>query len=179
MSVLSLFRFHFEPSLQPKISMRNYLLALPLFAALTLIGPAGAAEKTKDHDHGHTHAKKEAGPNGGRLLTALEPHAEFLVLPDRRVQITFLDAQDKPVAPGNQIVVVTAGERSAPTKLTFALDGAVLRSNGPLPAGNDFPTVVQIKVNPAGRFVTEKFNLNLSVCPDCKHAEYACICAEH
>ena len=103
MNMLSRLRFHFEPSLQPEISMKTYLLALPLFAALTLIGPAGAAEKTKDHDHGHTHAKKEAGPNGGRLLTALEPHAEFFVLPDRRVQITFLDAQDKPVAPGSPL----------------------------------------------------------------------------
>ena len=96
-----------------------------------------------------------------------------------RVDLLGNPEKDKSVAPGNQIVVVTAGERSAPTKLTFAVDGAVLRSNGPLPAGNDFPTVVQIKVNPAGRFVTEKFNLNLSLCPDCKHAEYACICAEH
>ena len=27
----------------------------------------------------HSHEKKEAGPNGGRLLTSINPHAEFLV----------------------------------------------------------------------------------------------------
>jgi hypothetical protein len=38
--------------------------------------------------------------------------------------------------------------------------------------------VVQIKVTPDAKTVTEKFNLNLEKCPTCKYQEYACTC-EH
>ena len=46
---------------------------------------------SKGHDHGegenehgdHDHDTVEAGPNGGRILTSVEPHAEFLVTEDR------------------------------------------------------------------------------------------------
>ena len=55
----------------------------------------------------------------------------------------------------------------------------MLISDKAVPEGNDLPTVVQIREKEGAKAVTEKFNLNLSVCPDCKHAEYACICAEH
>jgi hypothetical protein len=65
--------------------MKLKLIALPLLAALAFALSAPAA----DHDHD----KKEAGPNGGRLLTALDPHAEFFVTADRKVQITFLDEE--------------------------------------------------------------------------------------
>ncbi|MBL9206497.1 MAG: hypothetical protein JNN01_15505 [Opitutaceae bacterium] len=161
--------------------MKMKLLALPLLAALALTVPVSAAEKTKDHDHdhGHSHAKKEVGPNGGRLLTAIEPHVEFFVTADRKVQITFLDASDRPVAPTSQVVTVTTGQRSAPTKLSFAKSGGVLLSDIALPAGNELPTVVQIRLAPGGKLVTEKFNLNLAQCAECKHPEYACTCAEH
>jgi len=152
---------------------------LPFLASFALCLPILAANKKTDSDHGHSHAKKEAGPNGGRLLVALEPHAEFLVTADRKVQITFLDRNDKPVAPAEQVVMVTAGQRSSPTKLAFVRSGDVLVSNVALPAGNDFPTVVQIKLTPTAKWVTEKFNLNLSKCPDCANAEYACTCDDH
>jgi hypothetical protein len=125
----------------------------------------------------HTHEQKEAGPNGGRVLTATQPHAEFFVTADRKVQITFLGEDGKDTAPAGQTVTVTAGERSAPTKLTFIKVGEVLVSEQPLPEGNDFPTVVQIKDTPEAKAVVEKFNLNLSPCPGCKLAEYACICS--
>jgi hypothetical protein len=125
----------------------------------------------------HTHEKKEAGPHGGRVLTAIQPHAEFFVTADRKVQITFLGEDGKAIPPAAQTVTVTAGERSAPTKLTFIKSGEVLVSEQPLPDGNDFPTVVQIKDTPEAKAVVEKFNLNLSPCPGCKLAEYACICS--
>lgn len=144
--------------------------SLHLLAALLLALPAFAAD---DHDH----AKKEAGPNGGRILTAVEPHAEFFVTTDRKVQITFLGENGKAIAPADQVVTVTAGERSAPTKLAFAKSGTVLLSEKPLPEGTAFPAVVQIKVTPDARTVVEKFNLNLAKCPECKLAEYACTCS--
>ena len=116
------------------------------------------------------------GPNGGRLLTGIKPRTEFFVTPERKVQITFVDADGKAVAPADQVVTVTAGDRSAPTRLTFVKKGNSLLSEGVLPAGNDFPTVVQIKPTPEEKAVVSRFNLNLSICGECSNPEYACTC---
>lgn len=125
----------------------------------------------------HSHEKKVAGPNGGRLLTSIEPHAEFLLTADRKVQITFVDDALKTIAPGAQVVTVTTGMRSAPVKMSFARTGDTLISEQTVPEGNNFPVVVQVKTTPEAKTIVEKFTLNLSNCPDCKLAEYACICA--
>ncbi|GAB4166126.1 MAG: hypothetical protein Fur0032_03320 [Terrimicrobiaceae bacterium] len=126
--------------------------------------------------HGHSHAKREAGPNGGRILTAVEPHAEFLVLPDRKIQITFLGEDGKPVAAEGRLVTVTMGERSAPVKMNFTPAGPSLISDLAVPMGNHFPVVVQFRPTPDAKPVVEKFMLDMSVCPGCRLAEYACIC---
>src|SRR5688500_17671691 len=47
----------------------------------------------------HDEKKKIAGPNGGRIIAAIEPRAEFFVMPDRKVQITFLDKAGKAIPP--------------------------------------------------------------------------------
>ncbi|ATC64861.1 hypothetical protein CMV30_13285 [Nibricoccus aquaticus] len=125
----------------------------------------------------HSNEKKIAGPNGGRVLTKVEPHAEFFVTAERKVQITFLGEDGKAIAPAAQVVAVTAGDRAAPTKLSFAKSGDVLISDVALPAGNNFPAVVQIKATPDAKAVAEKFNVNLSQCGECDKAEYACTCA--
>jgi hypothetical protein len=125
----------------------------------------------------HSHEKKIAGPNGGRILTSIEPHAEFFVTADRKVQITFVDDDYKPIAPAGQIVAVTTGERSAPVKMSFAKSDNTLLSEQTVPEGNNFPVVVQIKTSPDAKATVEKFTLNFSSCPDCKLAEYACICS--
>jgi hypothetical protein len=149
------------------MKLKSLILPLLAVAAVTL-GVVTA--------HAHGDEKKVAGPNGGRILTTVEPRAEFFITADRKVQITFLDAAGKAVAPAEQIVTVTAGERSAPTKLTFAKAGNALVSTAAFPAGDDLPTVVQIKANAGAKTVTEKFNVDLSTCSKCKLAEYACIC---
>lgn len=125
----------------------------------------------------HSHEKKIAGPNGGRILASIEPHAEFFVTADRKVQITFVDDDYKPIAPAGQIVAVTTGERSAPVKMSFAKSDNTLLSEQTVPEGNNFPVVVQIKTSPDAKATVEKFTLNFSSCPDCKLAEYACICS--
>ena len=125
----------------------------------------------------HNEKKKVAGPNGGRIITTVEPRAEFFVMPDRKVQITFLDKAGKAVPSADQVVTVTAGERMSPTTLTFSKTGNTLVSNAALPKGGEVPTVVQIKPTPGAKTVTEKFNVDLSKCGECKLAEYACICA--
>jgi len=126
---------------------------------------------------GDNHEKKVPGPNGGRILRTIEPHAEFFVTADRKVQITFVDDHGKAIAPAEQTVTVTTGERSAPVKMTFVKKENVLLSDQSIPAGNNFPAVVQVKTTPDAKTLVEKFTLNLSICPDCKLAEYACICA--
>ncbi len=122
------------------------------------------------------HGKKEAGPNGGRILTKVDPHVEFLVTKDRKIQFTFLDDHGKPVAPAGQTITVTTGSRAAPTVLSFSRQGNVLLSDAALPAGNNLPGVIQIKPAPNAQEVIEKFNINLAVCGECKHHEYACTC---
>lgn len=141
-------------------------LAIALLTSLTVY--AG-----KDHSH----EKKVAGPNGGRILSSIEPHAEFFVTADRKVQITFVNDDFQAIAPTGQVVAVTTGERSAPVKMSFAKTGNVLLSEQTVPEGNNFPVVVQIKTSPDAKATVEKFTLNLSNCPDCKLAEYACICS--
>lgn len=150
--------------------MKIHTIALRLLAfavvAFALV-PAQAQDKKK----------RVAGPNGGRVIETLEPRAEFFVTPDRKVQITFLDKAGKPVAPAEQVVTVTAGQRSAPTKLAFAKSGNALVSTTSLPPGDDLPAVVQIKPTPSGKVVTERITVDLSTCGECKLAEYACTCA--
>lgn len=149
--------------------MKNHLIAT-LAITLTVALHAPASE---EHDHSE---KTATGPNGGRLLTSVEPHAEFLVTPERTVQITFVSEEGKPVAAADQIVIFTTGERSAPVKLTFEKSGDVLLSSQPLPEGTNLPAVVQIRQNPAAKTAVEKFHINLAICPGCQKAEYACAC---
>lgn len=146
-------------------------IALKLIAVLALTVPAFAADD-------HKHEEKSAGPNGGRVITVVEPHLEFLVTKDRKVEITALTEDLKAAKLGAQVITVTAGDRSKPTKLEFkATDGKLVSSNS-LPEGNDFPVSVSIKADAGAKAVYEKFNANLEKCPTCKHQEYACVC-EH
>jgi hypothetical protein len=92
------------------------------------------------------------------------------------VEVRFLDAAGKVVAPAAQTVTVTMGDRAAPTKLAFTKDGDKLVSDRAIPAGKELPVVVQIKSVPDAKSVYAKFNLNLATCPTCSNAEYACAC---
>lgn len=143
----------------------NTLLRLLALTALAITATVSSA-----------HEKNEAGPNRGRLITSVTPHAEFFVTTDRKVQITFVGEDGKAVAPAAQVVTVTAGDRTSPTKLTFTKTGNVLLSDVALPAGNNFPTVVQIKTSPEAKPSYTRFTLNTSICGECKNAEYACVC---
>jgi len=142
-------------------------------AASAILAIAGGALAGPGHDH----TKVEAGPNGGRLITSVDPHAEFLVLPDRKVKITFVGGDGRVIAPTDQVVTVTTGDRSAPVKLAFVKEGDALISDATIPEGNMLPTIIQIKSSPTAKAEITKFNLNLSNCPGCQKAEYACTCA--
>ena len=107
----------------------------------------------------------------------MKPVVEFFVNKDKKIEIRFVDENNKVLAPGTQEVSVTLGERAKPTKLTFTKDGDHLISDKVIPAGNDYPTVVQVKADAKAKAVNAKFNLNMNKCPDCDNQEYNCTCA--
>jgi hypothetical protein len=144
--------------------------------AVTASFPVLRAEDHKHDHHGHDHGGVEAGPNGGRVLHKIEPHLEFFVMKDRKVQLTALDDKLKAIAVSGQIVKVTAGDRSNPVRLRFVKKGNVLISETAFPSGDDFPVVVQMKTKAGAKTVIEKFTLDLSPCPTCDYLEYACTC---
>lgn len=149
-------------------------LLYSLFAATTVaLSPTAFAAGDHDHDHG---TKIEA-PNGGRIVTAVEPHFELLVTAERKLQVTFLGEDGKAIAPAAQKITATGGSRSAPTKFTFAKKGNTLLSDKPLPEGMVLPLVMRIKTTADAKAVTERVSLNLADCPTCEHKEYACTCA--
>ena len=120
-----------------------------------------------------------AGPKGGRLL-ATEPHAtEFFVTADRKVEITFYDATLKAVPPGTQVVTVTAETAAGRVAIPLAPDGDALVSSQPLPAGEAYRVVVQVRAAPGAKPKNFRLDLNLEICGECQHAEYACTCEEH
>lgn len=139
------------------------------FLLLTILGLAATTALA----HGD---KKVAGPHGGRILTAVTPHVEFHVNEERRVQFTFLDEHNQPLAPAAQSIIVTTGSRSAPLTLNFTRQGDRLIADAPLPAGRRFPAVIQIKPTPDAAPVIEKFTIDLATCGECGHYEHACTC---
>ena len=156
---------------------QSILTAFIAAITMTLANPTFAEE---DHDHddhkGHDHAKKIAGPNGGRVLTKVEPHLEFFVMKDHKIQITAVDDKGKATPLAAQFVRVIGGSRSKPTILKFTKKGNTLISDKAFPKGKNLPVIVQIKVKPDAKTVIEKFSLNLSDCPGCDYLEYACTC---
>ena len=116
------------------------------------------------------------GPKGGRLLENEVPRAEFFVEKDRTVTITFYDANLKPVTPAEQVVSAVAEPKSGKTKLEFEKKGDALVSKTPLPEGDGYNVVVQIKANPDAKPQNFRIKFDTGTCAECKRAEYACIC---
>lgn len=137
----------------------------------------GAHDGHEHDEHaGHDHHEKQAGPNGGRLITSIEPHLEFFVTEENFVRITFLNDANEVVIPEKQTVSLIGGDRQNPVRLRFAAKDQALVSTEPLPEGNNLPIILSIKTDESSKTVREKFNLNLSDCPTCDYKEYACTC---
>jgi len=66
-----------------------------------------------------------------------------LVTTGKKIEIRFLDDAGKVVAPGEQVVTVVMGDRSAPTKLAFAKDGDKRVPDKPVAEGKNFYVVLQ------------------------------------
>lgn len=118
----------------------------------------------------------KAGPNGGRLIQSVSPHAEFFVAEDRYAQITFIDADGQLIVAEGQAASLVGGERSNPIKLEFEMVDGLLRTKQPLPDIPNMPIILSIKMTPESKTHRERLYLNQSICGGCDLEEYACTC---
>lgn len=121
--------------------------------------------------------KVEAGPKGGRLLATEPQKAEFFVNKERKVEIAFYDPAGKPVAPGGQVVAVTAEPKSGKVAVPLEKTPAGFVSSAALPdAAEPYRVVVQVRATPDAKPKNFRIDLNLEHCGGCDKAEYACTC---
>jgi len=118
------------------------------------------------------------GPRGGKILTTEAPHVEFLVGKDRSVTVSFYDRDLKPVAPSGQVVTAVAEARTGKVTLAFADRDGALVSNDPLPEGDGYRIVVQVRDTAQARPKNYRVEFHDEVCGECRRAEYACVCDE-
>ncbi|HEX2862511.1 MAG TPA: hypothetical protein VHN79_12770 [Lacunisphaera sp.] len=124
-------------------------------------------------------AKIAGGPKGGRLLDATPLKAEFFVTPDRRAEVIFYDDHANPILPGDQSVVVIAEPAGGRLTLNLEKTATGFLSATPLPAGEPYRIVVQIRSTRGATPQNFRVDLNLATCAECQRAEYACTCEGH
>ena len=123
-------------------------------------------------------ASVKAGPRKGRVLEMEAKNAEFFVEKDRTVSIAFYDAAMKAQPATTEIVTATAEAPTGKVKLEFEKKGDLLVSKTPLPEGEHYTVVVQVKATADAKPKNFRVPLDLSICKGCSNAEYACICDE-
>ena len=123
-------------------------------------------------------AKVKAGPRKGRVLEMEKQNAEFFVEKDRTVSIAFYDAELKAQPLAAQTVTATAEAPSGKAKLEFEKKGDLLVSKTPLPEGEHYTVVVQVKGDADAKPKNFRIPLDLSHCKGCGNSEYACTCDE-
>lgn len=144
-------------------------LAILTLIALAALSPLRAADS-------HSHDKPLAAPQGGRLIEIDNTHAEFLILPDRKVSVTFYDHDMKPLAPSSQLVTLIAEAPSGRATLDFEPAASAFLSRSPLPEGNGYRLVLRIRNSPDSTPRNFRFDLHTEPCSACKLPEYACTC---
>ena len=120
----------------------------------------------------------KAGPRNGRVLEMSGQNAEFFVEKDRTISIAFYDAGMKAQPAAAQVVTATAEAPGGKTKLEFEKKGNLLVSQAPLPAGEGYTVVVQVKADAETKPKNFRIPLVLHTCKGCSNPEYACICDE-
>lgn len=124
-------------------------------------------------------AAVEAGPKGGRLLDVAPLKAEFFVNADRTAEVVFYDEALKAVAPGSHVVAVIAEAPAGRAVLDMAVTPTGFRATQPLPEGEPYRVVVQVRATADAKPQNFRIDLNLAECAECSHAEYACTCEGH
>ena len=120
----------------------------------------------------------KAGPRKGRVLELQGQNAEFFVEKDRTISIAFYDAAMKAQPAAAQVVTATAEAPSGKAKLEFAKKGNLLISSAPLPEGEGYQVVVQVKTTADAKSKNFRIPLLTHTCKGCSNPEYACICDE-
>ena len=123
-------------------------------------------------------AKPIPGPKGGKILTAEAPHVEFFVEEDRSVTVSFYDKDLNPVAPSGQVVSGIAEAKTGRVTLAFAARDGALTSTTPLPEGDGYRVVVQVRDTADARPTNYRIDFHDESCGGCQRAEYACICED-
>ena len=120
----------------------------------------------------------KAGPRKGRILEIENQQAEFFIEKDRTISIAFYDAAMKAQPAAAQVVTATAEAPSGKVKVEFEKKGDLLISKAPLPEGEHYTIVVQVKTTADAKAKNFRIPMDLSECGKCHNSEYACICDE-
>ena len=120
----------------------------------------------------------EAGARGGRLLATESPRPEFFVEKDHTVSVKFYNEAKEVVAPTTQqVTVIATGAKKAKLALTKKEDALV--STEPLPEGDGYNLVVQVRPDADSRPENFRFTFLNHICGGtCGNPEYACTCDE-
>lgn len=116
------------------------------------------------------------GPKGGKIVTTEAPHVELFVAPDRTVVVSFYDKDLKPITIADQLVSAVVEAKSGKANLSFIVKNGGLVSSNPLPEGDGYRIVLQVRDNAQARPKNYRIEYHDEVCGECKRAEYACIC---
>ncbi len=120
----------------------------------------------------------KAGPRKGRILEVENQQAEFFIEPDRSISIAFYDAMMKAQPAAAQVITATAEAPTGKVKMEFEKKADLLVSKTPLPAGEHYTIVVQVKTTADAKPKNFRIPLDLNICKGCTNPEYACICDE-
>lgn len=122
-------------------------------------------------------AAVKAGPRKGLIMEIPGKNAEFFVDEKRKVSIAFYDAAMKQVTPAGEVVSAVAEAPSGKVKLEFERNGDNLVSKTPLPAGEGYQVVVQIKPSADAKAKNFRVKFLSHICGECHNPEYACTCS--
>lgn len=116
------------------------------------------------------------GARGGKLLDNEPPRAELLIESDGQASVAFYDQSGKQVAPAGQSVVAMAEAPEGKVRIEFEQKGDLLAAKNPLPAGENYTVVLQLRKDTAAKPQNFRVKYDMHICGECNHPEYACTC---
>ncbi len=117
------------------------------------------------------------GPNGGRLVPLASPAmpGAEVIFKDGALTVGLFDKARKPIALGQQVLTITAGERTAPKKLEVVKKGD--RFTAVAPPGEGYWVIFQLRETPSAKPLTFRVHYDTAPCAECKKPEWLCTCA--
>ena len=118
-------------------------------------------------------AKSAADVQPGRRLEAPGLSAQFVIQPDRKAAVSFVDLVGKPVARGERTVTLKVDGKDV--VLEPQPNGFITKE--PLQAKEPAAIVVQVRAAADAKPTNFRLTLNTALCGECKRQEYGCTCA--